>query len=45
MNDLAPGPCPYCDQWLTTNDWMAGYCWNCNRDPHPTPEGEDSDVE
>jgi len=45
MNDLAPGPCPYCGQWLTVNDRLEGYCWNCKRDPHPTAPEDDSDAE
>jgi len=44
MSDFAPGPCPYCGQWLTVNDRLAGYCWDCKRDPHPTPP-EDSDAD
>jgi hypothetical protein len=44
MGDVVPGPCPFCDQWLTATEWMEGYCWNCKKELRWVGVKEDGDA-
>lgn len=39
---MMPGPCPYCDEWLSGGDMLEGYCWGCG---HEIPDYRYGSVE